>query len=226
MGDALCGWAMDHGNDAALELLDSILARLRRIAGSEAENFNGYDAFAAALQGDIARVLEFSKRLELKAVAFAKARDAMIDHSDYLQTKLAEYERSFEAEKCALMARLMENGKNGKGRRRSRNSKRKSLTAKMAFSDLVSQNVIIGDGTESEAVFEIGHRSSDCFVLRVVNAKGRRKVEMERESAVTVSLVELLELRDSNHAQVVLQSLTFDVQNTIELLNKVLCRAV
>lgn len=213
--ETLRSWAMDNADDAALALIDALFLRLRRVTNSDGDE--GWNAFAEAFHGDIGRVLEFSKRLELKAMAFAKARDAMVDHTDYLQNKLAEYERRFEAEKCALSTKCKD------GRRR------RHKTTKMAFSRLVAQHVIIGDGSESEAVFHIGHRSADCFVMRVVHKKHKARKRARRESSestLLVSLVELLELRDSNHAQVVLQSFTFDVQNTIELLNRVLCRAI
>ena len=74
---------MDNANDSALALVDSILSRLRRAADGD----EGYNGFAEAFHGDIGRVLEFSKRLELKAVAFA---DVFAAHREQIQHVLVE----------------------------------------------------------------------------------------------------------------------------------------
>jgi len=104
---ALKEWAAEKGEDAVSCLVDSVLGQMTRYQAEH--DLNGLNVFVAESHCRIRSVLELSRRLQSKAVLFAKARDRMVDHGDYLQNKLAERERLLEAEKTTLWRKQSRN---------------------------------------------------------------------------------------------------------------------
>eukprot|EP01084_Bolivina_argentea_P042148 77752_1 len=208
----LRGWSAVHAHDqeTMLSLIDSIVERMD--AYLLKHNLSGgYNSFVAGYHCDIKKIVHFSKRLELKAMTFAKARDVMMDHTHYLEDKLAEYKQLVQEETAMV--------KPCKG-------------IKISYKNLLNQNIMVDDEDNAHLrmnrhlVFHFVHESMDCFEVEIVcKSKSKKSKNSENEScleATSLSLVKLLEMRDANHCQFLLQSFAFYVDTTIHFLNGIL----
>lgn len=206
---ALKEWAVEEGEDAVSCLVDDVLGQMTRYQAENAEHgIEGLNDFVAESHSQIRSVLQLSRRLQSKAVLFAKARDTMVDHGDYLQNKLAEREQMLEAEKTSLSKR-----------------KQSRKTIKVPFKKLVGDGVIIEDGRSGldGAVFHFAPQSADSFLVQIkLRSRLKSKSAPRVDAPFVLSLMAVLELRESNRMQFELQSFTFYVDGAIEFLNGIL----
>merc|ERR1712217_746394 len=120
-------------------------------------------------------------------------------------------EQLFETEKMSILKR--------------KSSKMKPT--KMAFHKLVARGVIIEDGRDGfdAATFHFVPQSADSFTVQIKlksSSKLRSKEVLYGEEPFVLSLMTVLEIRESNRMQFELGSFTFFVDGTIDLLNGIL----
>eukprot|EP00484_Ammonia_sp_Unknown_P005326 CAMPEP_0197052698 /NCGR_PEP_ID=MMETSP1384-20130603/27120_1 /TAXON_ID=29189 /ORGANISM="Ammonia sp." /LENGTH=2080 /DNA_ID=CAMNT_0042485489 /DNA_START=333 /DNA_END=6575 /DNA_ORIENTATION=+ len=209
-------WSSDHDKHDILNLVDSILERMNLYRAQH--RIHGYNAFICGYHGDIMKIVKFAKRLQLKAVTFAKARDTMVDHTNYLQDKLLFYKETLN-QKIAVI--------------KPTSSRQRDV--KFAFKNLLSQNVIVDDGNNDFRVkanghitFYFVHQHSDCFRVQIKSKTKSKSKEEEKQNgkSSTLSLMKLLEMRDKHNRQFPLQSFSFDVDGTIDLLNMIIANKI
>jgi len=204
---ALREWAAENGQDTMSCLVDSVLQQMTRYQaehGVVMDSADPLNVFVADCHFEIKAVAEFSQRLQSKAVLFAKARDAIIDHTDYLQNKLAQQEQAFEAEKASL----------------KRKQSRKAI--KVPFKRLVAQGVIIEDGRSGldGSVFHLVPQTADSFMVHIkIKSKMRAKDVGLAEEPFLLSMMAVLEMKESNRMQFELGSFTFFVDGVVDFLN-------
>jgi len=209
---ALKEWSAENGDETVSSLVDSLLEQMTKYQAEHDDDDNDeFDIFVEKSHRELGWRVEFAQRLESTTMLFAKARDAMIDHADYLQNQLVQREQLFEAEKMSILKRKPS----------------KNKTTKMAFHKLVTQGVIIEDGRDGfdGATFHFVPQSADSFSVQIKlksSSRRRSKEVVYGEAPFVLSLMAVLEIRESNRMQFELGSFTFFVDGTIDLLNGIL----
>jgi len=222
---ALKEWASAQHNDdgdnkdEVSNLVDSVVEQMTKYQAAhemlvnDGDDDDAFDVFVGDSHREMSAVERFSQRLQSKAMLFAKARDAIVDHTDYLQNELVQREQLFEAEKANL--------------KRKKHSKK---AIKMPFKKLVSQGVIIEDGRDGldGATFHFVPKSADSFLVEIKLKSRVRSKEFALcgEEPFSLSLMAVLEIRDANRMQFELGSFTFFVDGTLDLLNGLLLNKV
>ena len=214
-------WLHDEDKDDVMDLIDNIFENINEYE-IETQVSDGCNAFVFEYFLDIQRIMNFSKRLQLKAIIFAKARDIMVDHTNYLENKLSDYQTSLDKETKCLMLKAPQFKK--KSRRRSMSS---SKPIKICFDEMLKQNVIMMKHMDDIEKFEhfmfyFFHQSSDCFDLKIHSKVNCNKNKRKSCKIFKLSLLKLLEMRSSDRSQFIIESFTVSVHGMIDLLNGML----
>ena len=195
----LRNWSNRNDNDAILNLVDSILERMNKYRMDH--GINGYNTFIWGYHLDIKKVVNFSKRLQLKANTFLKAKESMVNHTHYLQNKLMEYQQSLDKDKSSICLNKAFKIKE------KRWSKSSSKPIKISFKHMLHQNVIIDNNDDdfsikinNHIVFHFFHQSLDCFKLQIKSKSKSKKQDNSLNNVIsdkllTLSLVKLLEMK-------------------------------
>ena len=236
----LRNWSEKNNKDNILNLIESILQRMNQYRLKH--GLNGYNSFIFDYHLDIKKIVNFSKRLQLKAVVFAKARDATVDHTNYLQNKLILYKENLDKDKSFLLNNKSSIKQNKSKQNKSKQNKTKQRKPiKITFKTMLDHNVIIDNNNDdfciklnNNIIFHFFHQNLDIFQFEI-KPKRRSKSKLKDENLMnnvisskplTLSIINLLEMRESNHTQFNLQSFIFDVDGTIDLLNGILANKI
>merc|ERR1712130_849392 len=93
-------WARNHGNIKVLTDTEAAISGINKYIttqqGAQVNDSNLFNSFLIIYVNEIREMKRRADRFHLKVIAVAKARDTIIDHANYLQTKLLYYQQYLE----------------------------------------------------------------------------------------------------------------------------------
>merc|ERR1712130_97750 len=111
-------WARNHGNIKALTDTEAVISGINKYIttqqGAQVNDSQSFNNFLVVYTNEIRMMKKRADRFHLKVIAVAKARDTIIDHANYLQTKLLYYQKYLENVKYNHMGDKSENNKDSK----------------------------------------------------------------------------------------------------------------
>merc|ERR1711971_1125731 len=93
-------WSRNHGNIKVLTDTEAAISGINKYIttqqGAQVNDSQSFNNFLVVYTNEIRMMKKRADRFHLKVIAVAKARDTIIDHANYLQTKLLYYQQYLE----------------------------------------------------------------------------------------------------------------------------------
>merc|ERR1712173_331623 len=119
-------WARNHGNIKVLTDTEAAISGVNKYIttqqGAQVNDSQSFNNFLVVYTNEIRMMKKRADRFHLKVIAVAKARDTIIDHANYLQTKLLYYQQYLENVKLNHMG----DGNDGKSKKSKKKNKNKN----------------------------------------------------------------------------------------------------
>jgi len=225
-------WARNHGNIKVLTDTEAAISGINKYIttqqGAQVNDSNLFNSFLIIYVNEIREMKRRADRFHLKVIAVAKARDTIIDHANYLQTKLLYYQKYLENVKYNHMGDKSENNKDSKKKDKN-NKKKKEKPHKFTHKELVKQNVIVDVDEQvlkqtkanfNNLVYYFSKIGPDEFEVEVKYRVGFGAKISPFPEPFHLSLSKLLEMREAHQSRYQLEMVTLQVNLLINLLNK------
>ena len=233
-------WARNHGNIKVLTDTEAAISGINKYIttqqGAQVNDSQAFNNFLVVYVNEIREMKRRADRFHLKVIAVAKARDTIIDHANYLQTKLQYYQKYLENVKYNHMG---DGGNNNNNHSKKKNKKNKGgdnnnnhnygKPVKFSHKDLVKQNVIVDVDEQvlkqtkanfNNLVYYFSQIGPDEFEVEVKYRVGFGAKISPFPEPFHLSLSKLLEMREAHQSRYQLEMVTLQVNLLINLLNK------
>eukprot|EP01083_Nonionella_stella_P072603 195816_1 len=222
-------WARNHGNIKVLTDTEAAISGINKYIttqqGAQVNDSQAFNNFLVVYVNEIREMKRRADRFHLKVIAVAKARDTIIDHANYLQTKLQYYQKYLENVKY--------NHINKKPQKKTKHKKNKEhpfgKPVKFSHKELVKQNVIVDVDAQvlkqtkanfNNLVYYFAQIGPDEFEVEVKYRVGFGAKISPFPEPFHLSLSKLLEMREAHQSRYQLEMVTLQVNLLINLLNK------
>merc|ERR1719242_2058423 len=229
-------WSRNHGNIKVLTDTEAAISGINKYIttqqGAQVNDSQSFNNFLVVYTNEIRMMKKRADRFHLKVIAVAKARDTIIDHANYLQTKLLYYQQYLENVKLNHMGdHNPKSNKKDKKNKHKKDKKEKYETKPQKFShkDLVRQNVIVDVDEQvlkqtkanfNNLVYYFRQIGPDEFEVEVKYRVGFGAKISPFPEPFQLSLSKLLEMREAHQSRYQLEMVTLQVNLLINLLNK------
>ena len=229
-------WSRNHGNIKVLTDTEAAISGINKYIttqqGAQVNDSQSFNNFLVVYTNEIRMMKKRADRFHLKVIAVAKARDTIIDHANYLQTKLLYYQQYLENVKLNHMGD--HNPKSSKKDKKNKNKhkdqqKYETKPQKFSHKDLVKQNVIVDVDEQvlkqtkanfNNLVYYFRQIGPDEFEVEVKYRVGFGAKISPFPEPFQLSLSKLLEMREAHQSRYQLEMVTLQVNLLINLLNK------
>merc|ERR1712087_336646 len=142
-------WARNHGNIKVLTDTEAAISGINKFIttqqGAPVNDSGAFNNFLILYVNEIREVKRRADRFHLKVIAVGRARDTIIEHANYLGTKLQYYQTYLDNVKHNHMgdgAGIGHDNKKGKGGKKKKKAEY-GKAVKFSHKELVRQNVIV-----------------------------------------------------------------------------------
>merc|ERR1712154_347168 len=202
--------------------------------GAPVNDSGAFNNFLILYVNEIREVKRRADRFHLKVIAVGRARDTIIEHANYLGTKLQYYQTYLDNVKHNHMGDGNMGGhdsSNKKGKKKGKvdSSKKYGKAVKFSHKDLVRQNVIVEVDEQvlketkanfNNLVYYFSQIGPDEFEVEVKYRVGFGAKISPFPEPFHLSLSKLLEMRESFQNRYQLEMVTLQVNLLINLLNQ------
>eukprot|EP00485_Elphidium_margaritaceum_P005505 CAMPEP_0202708610 /NCGR_PEP_ID=MMETSP1385-20130828/20774_1 /ASSEMBLY_ACC=CAM_ASM_000861 /TAXON_ID=933848 /ORGANISM="Elphidium margaritaceum" /LENGTH=902 /DNA_ID=CAMNT_0049367625 /DNA_START=42 /DNA_END=2750 /DNA_ORIENTATION=+ len=227
-------WARNHNNIKVLTDTEAAISGVNKYTtqqGGEVNDSAAFNNFLVSYVNEIREMKRRADRFHYKVLAVAKARETILDHANYLQTKLTYYQQYLDNVKNNHMGDSRGANDSGKGGKSSKNGKHSEYgkPVKFGHKDLVKQSVIMDVDEEvlkqtkinfNNLVYYFSQIGPDEFEVEVKYRVGFGAKISPFPEPFRLSLSELLEMRDAHNPRFQLEMVTLNVNLLINLLNR------
>jgi len=234
-------WARNHGNIKVLTDTEAAISGINKFIttqqGAQVNDSQAFNNFVVVYVNEIREMKRRADRFHLKVIAVAKARDTIIDHANYLQTKLTYYQKYLENVKYnhmgdgsgtsgSVVASNSHSKKKGKNKNKDMGYGKQ---VKFTHKELTKQSVIIDVDEQvlkqtkanfNNLVYYFAQVGPDEFEVEVKYRVGFGAKISPFPEPFQISLSKLLEMRESHQSRYQLEMVTLNVNLLINLLNK------
>ena len=221
-------WAKNHGQLRLLNDCEAAITGINKYIntekGAEFNDSKEFNNFLLVYVNEIREMKRRADRFHMKVIAVATARDTIIDHANYLETKLQYYQKYLEN-----VREQAGGGKNQKEKKHAKNAKGgKDKLKKFSHKKLLEMGVIIDVDEEVLAHTKANVNKLEYYFSQV----GPDEYEVEVKYKVgfgarispfpepfRLSLTKLLEMQDNQQVRYQLEMVTLHVNVLIRLLN-------
>jgi len=235
----MCVIGRNHGNIKVLTDTEAAISGINKYIttqqGAKVNDSQSFNNFLVVYTNEIRMMKKRADRFHLKVIAVAKARDTIIDHANYLQTKLLYYQQYLENVKLNHMGdqSVDSHSKKNKSKNKNKNKdlvhKYETKPQKFSHKDLVRQNVIVDVDEQvlkqtkanfNNLVYYFKQIGPDEFEVEVKYKVGFGAKISPFPEPFQLSLSKLLEMREAHQSRYQLEMVTLQVNLLINLLNK------
>jgi len=228
-------WSRNHGNIKVLTDTEAAISGINKYIttqqGAQVNDSQSFNNFLVVYTNEIRMMKKRADRFHLKVIAVAKARDTIIDHANYLQTKLLYYQQYLENVKLNHVPdkATTSKKKNKKNKNRNKEEKYETKPQKFSHKDLVKQNVIVDVDEQvlkqtkanfNNLVYYFRQIGPDEFEVEVKYRVGFGAKISPFPDPFKLSLSKLLEMREAHQSRYQLEMVTLQVNLLINLLNQ------
>merc|ERR1712048_414704 len=232
-------WSRNHGNIKVLTDTEAAISGINKYIttqqGAKVNDSQSFNNFLVVYTNEIRMMKKRADRFHLKVIAVAKARDTIIDHANYLQTKLLYYQQYLENVKLNHMGdqSVDSHSKKNKSKNKNKNKdlahKYETKPQKFSHKDLVRQNVIVDVDEQvlkqtkanfNNLVYYFKQIGPDEFEVEVKYKVGFGAKISPFPEPFQLSLSKLLEMREAHQSRYQLEMVTLQVNLLINLLNQ------
>mmetsp|Transcript_105123 Transcript_105123/g.128334 ORF Transcript_105123/g.128334 Transcript_105123/m.128334 type:complete len:319 (+) Transcript_105123:1-957(+) len=224
-------WAKKKGNIKVLNDAEQAISGVNKYItkqhNAQLNDTNAFNQFLLQYVNEIREVKRRADRFHLKVIAVAKARDTIIDHANYLQTKLEYYQQYLKNVQENTTGKKKKKKKDNNNNNR-RNNRKKDKPVKYGHKKLYDMGVIVGVDEDvlrqtkanfNNLVYYFSQTGPDEFEVEVKYRVGFGAKISPFPEPFQLSLSKLLEMRESHQARYQLEMVTLQVNLLINLLN-------
>lgn len=222
-------WATNNGNirlisdcEAALSGINKYITQEKGAAFNDSQEFN---LFLLSYANEIGEMKRRADSFHMKVIAVATARDTIIDHANYLHTKLQYYQKYLENVREQAAGGKKPGG--GRGKNKNKNNT-KSKQRKFTHQKLQQMGVIIDVDEEVLQQTKANFNKLEYYFAQI--APDEYEVEVKYRvgfgarispfpEPFRLSLTKLLEMQDNHQNRYALEMVVLNVKELIILIN-------
>ena len=225
-------WAKNHGNirllndcEAAIAGINKYITQEKNAEYNDSKEFNN---FLLVYVNEIREMKRRADRFHMKVIAVATGRDTIIDHANYLGTKLQHYQKYLEnVREQAGGAKNQEKKKKGGGNKKDRLKKftHKKLLDLGVIIDVDEEVLAHTKANVNKLEYYFSQLGPDEYEVEVKYRVGFGARISPFPEPFRLSLTKLLEMQDNTQIRYQLEMVTLHVNVLIKLLNEQFVKA-